>query len=351
MGLLGDGQLSALRIERMIFHVVGPDETDLVLMDEVDATGLADFFLDRIRETNIGNRFQFIGADQGVRPSLVSIADKPDSFVAVSKQLAETFQAQHEAVASKKGAFIVATLSGLPVRVFALIKFDDLRVLRFRSEKGADGRVKATVTEIDNTFQEDKKAMQKSALIVLTEEGGDVAVFDRTNRQNITDYFRAFLGVKRLYSPEQATARFKKALTAAFTKHQGEASDDVRLSWRERLFNATRKKNAVEPDEDLELFGATVFGEFWKNDGFRQTVSKEFEREKISGEAIVLEKNLFQKPTVRRVKTLENVVVRYPDDLNDVVVKIEKHLDGSAQIIINTQQIVDNDVLDGAPQA
>ncbi|MBY3268421.1 nucleoid-associated protein [Rhizobium laguerreae] len=351
MGLLDDASLGSLRIERMIFHVVGPNEEDLVLMDEVDVRSVGDFFLDRIKETNIGNRFNFIGPHQGVRPSLASIWKDQNSFVEVSKQLAESFQAQHETVASKKGAFIVALLSGLQQRVFALIKFDDLRVLRFRSEVGQDGRVKAIVSEIDNTFQEDRKAMQKSALIVLTEESGDVAVFDRTNRQNITDYFRAFLGVKRLYTPEQATTRLKKALTAAFTKHQTEASDDVRLSWRERLFNATRQRDAVEPEEDFEVFGASVFGEFWKSVEFRQSVAKELDREKISGEAIVLDRKLFTKPTLRRLKTLENVVLRYPEDLNGVVVKIEKHKDGSAQIIINTERIVDNDLMDGPAQA
>lgn len=347
MGLLDDEALNALRIERMIFHVVGPEESDLSLMDEVDLTSVEDFFLERIRETNIGNRFKFIGPDQGVRPSLSTITSDPARFVAVSKHLAESFQTQHETVASKKGAFIVAVLSGLPSKVFALIKFDDLRVLRFRSEVGTDGRVKATVSEIDNTFQEDKKAMQKSALIVLSDEGGDVAVFDRTNRQNITDYFRAFLGVKRLYTPEQATARLKTALDTAFTKHQAEASDDVRLSWRERLYNATRTRKAVEPDDDFEVFGASVFGEFWQEKPFREAVSKELAREKISGESIIFEKRLFSKPTVRRVKTRENVILRFPEDLTGVVVIIDKRADGSARITINTERIIDNDLLDG----
>lgn len=346
MGLLSDVEVGALRIERMIFHVVGPEDDDLVLMDEVDIRGAEDFFLERIRETNIGNRFSFIGREQGVRPSLQSMANDPQGFVALSKQLAESFHNQHQTVASKKGAFIVAILSGINRPAFALIKFDDLRVLRFRSEITPDGSVRAIVTEVENTFQEDKKAMQKSALVLLSEEGGDLAVYDRTNRANITDYFKAFLGVRRLYTPEQATVRFKKALEAAFASHRAQAPDGIRVSWRERLFNATRARETIEPEDDLEVFGATVFGEFWTHDGFRASVSKALENQKISGEAIVIHRNAFTKPTIRRVRTREDVVLRYPEDLDGVIVNIRRNDGGGATITINTQEILDNDLLD-----
>ncbi len=63
MGLLDEGELDGISIQRMIFHVVGPEDDDLQLMDEVDASGFENFFLARIRETNVGNRFTFIGED------------------------------------------------------------------------------------------------------------------------------------------------------------------------------------------------------------------------------------------------------------------------------------------------
>ncbi len=346
MGMLEDDALSSLRVERMIFHVVGPTEEDLVLMDEIDIKGSESFFLERIKETNIGNRFLFIGKEQGVRPSLVAMNSTPGDFVAISKQLAQSFQNQHETVASKKGAFIVAALSGLDVPTFALIKFDDLRVLRFNRQTGPGGTVKAVVTEIDNTFQEDKKALQKSALIVLNDDGGDVAVFDRTNRANITEYFKAFLGVKRLFTPEQATQRLKRALTTAFDKHAGNAPDGVRTTWRERLYNQTRKSDALDPEDNFDTFGAAIFGEFWSNEEFRSTLSREMDREKISGEAIVLHPPTFKKPTVKELKTFENVLLRYPKELENVNVKIVKNKDGSAVITVNTQRIVDNDLVD-----
>lgn len=70
MGLLDQELLDGITIQRMIFHVVGPTDEDFQLMDEIDASGFESFFLARIRETNVGNRFNFIGPDAGVCPSL-----------------------------------------------------------------------------------------------------------------------------------------------------------------------------------------------------------------------------------------------------------------------------------------
>jgi hypothetical protein len=344
MGLLEDNALAAMHVERMIFHVVGPEEEDIVLMDEIDVTGLESFFLQRVRETNIGNRFEFIGPNQGVRPSLIAIRDKPDQFVQVSKDLAEAFHGFHQNVAAKKGALIVALLSGLPKPAFALIKFDDLRVLRFRQEKDDDGKVKAIVTEIDNTFQEDKKAMQKSALVILDDDGGELAVFDRVNRQNISDYFKNFLGVRRIHTPEAASKKFKKALNGAFQETADEAPEDIRRTWRSKLFDAVQTRDSIIPDENLDAFGLAVFGDFWNNDNFKKSLQKHLHQQRISGESIIIDKQTFPKPTVRRVRTKEDIFIRYPANLDGEAVTIEKRPDGSATITIETQGILDNDL-------
>lgn len=345
MGLLTDNAIDNLKVDRIIFHVVGPDDSDLILMDEIDITGSEDFFLGRIRETNIGNRFNFIGLQQGVRPSLGVISTDSRKFVEISKELAQSFQNQHETVASKRGAFIIALLKGYVQPIFALVKFDDLKVLRFTQQTDENGLIKAIVSEINNTFQEDKKAMQKSALIVLNDDGGELAVYDKTNRKNITDYFKAFLGVKRLYTSEQASERFHRALKKAFNAHKSNAPSDVASSWRHKLHQATRDIEAVEP-EKLDEFGITVFGSFWTNTEFRRTLDNELAREKISGEAIVVNKDEFPKPTIKSVKTKENITLRFPESLDGGAVKIEEHDDGTAVITITSQGITQNELVD-----
>lgn len=349
MGLLDDSVLSGISIQRMIFHIVGPADEDFQLMDEIDAAGFESFFLARIRETNIGNRFNFIGEDAGVRPSLRSVAEDNSKFVQRSKELTEIFQSGHKgAPQSSKGAFIVAQLGGLPEPAFALIKFDDQKVLRYQQSTN-NGRVRAKVTEVNNTFVEDRKAMQKSALIVLNPNGGDLAVYDRANKRNITEYFKTFLGVKRLWTPSDATERLIRSLAASAAVYKQSMPEDVKRNWRRNLHEATRSRDAVEPGEDLNVFGAQVFGPFWQNDEFRKDVERELHRNRISGEVIEIDKTRIKSPQVRRLRTQENIWVIYPKQLDDAgraVVNVDRGPDGSATITIKTQGIIDDELSD-----
>ncbi|MFL9503085.1 nucleoid-associated protein [Rhodopseudomonas palustris] len=350
MGLLDETQLDKIFIRRMIFHVVGPTEEDFQLMDEIDASGFENFFLARVRETNVGNRFNFIGAESGVRPALQSISEDDNKFVQLSKELTEVFQNGHKgAPFSSKGAFIIAQLGGISRSTFALIKFDDQKVLRYQQQTTSGGRVRAKVTEVNNTFVEDRKAMQKSALVVLDAEGGELAVYDRTNKKNIADYFKTFLGVRRLWTPTDATERLIRSLAASVSVFRDTMPSDVKRNWRKNLHDVTRDREAIEPGEDLNVFGAQVFGPFWQHEEFRKNIERELHRNRISGEVIEIDKNCVKPPPVRRLRTKENIWVVYPkqlDDAPDAIVKVAEKPDGSAVITITTKGIVDDELSD-----
>jgi hypothetical protein len=356
MGLLDQTLLDGLTIQRMIFHVVGPTDEDFQLMDEIDASGFESFFLDRIRETNVGNRFDFIGPDVGVCPSLRSIANDSSKFVERTKQLAESFQAGHKgAPLSSRGAFIIAQLAGLPVSAFALIKFDDQTVLRYQQTQKADGGVRAKVTEVDNTFIEDRKAMQKSALIVLSQnnDGGELAVYDRVNRLNVSEYFKTFLGVKRMYTSTDATGRLVDALVTSVQKFKTSMPEPIKRNWRKNLHDAVQARDTIEPGEDLNVFGSQVFGAFWQDESFRREVDRSLHQKRISGEMIEIDKERIKPPPMRRLRTRENVLIIYPKQLDDAgapPVKVQEHPDGSATITIRTQGIDDDDFADENPR-
>lgn len=345
MGMLDQAELDRLTIERIIFHVVGPEDEDLVLMDEVDLAHVLGFFIDRIRETNIGNRFKLIGPQQGVWPSLSAMQAQPAEFVKISKQLAESFNNAHKAVASKRGAFIVAQLAGLEKAAFGLIKFDDLRVLSFRQQTTPDGGMKAIVSEINNTFQEDKKAMQKSALVVLSGEEAVAAVFDRANRADATAYFRTFLGVQRMYSPEDATKRFVKSIKEAFEAHKRRASSELREIWRKRLQEELSARETIDPDEDFEKFGSAVFGSFFEDAQFREDLNKSLQKNKISGETINVAPEAIPIPTVRKIRTAESIEIRIPADLDvKTVLEVVDQPGGRKEIRIKTGGIIENEL-------
>lgn len=341
-----------MTIQRMIFHVVGPSDDDFQLMDEIDASGFDDFFLARIRETNVGNRFNFIGPDAGVCPSLKSIANDAAKFVDRTKQLTESFQSGHKgAPMSSRGAFIVAELGGLNMPAFALIKFDDQTVLRYQQTTKADGRIRAKVTEVDNTFIEDRKAMQKSALILLddSQDGGQLAVYDRVNKRNVSEYFKTFLGVRRLYTPTDATGRLVDALSASVSKFAKLMPDSVKSNWRKKLHEAVQARETIEPGEDLNVFGSQVFGAFWQDESFRKQVDRSLHQKRISGEVIEIDKERVKPPPMRRLKTRENVLIIYPkqlDEAGDSLVSVDRQADGRATITIRTLGIEDDDLAD-----
>jgi hypothetical protein len=352
MGILEKSDLERLQIKRIIFHVVGPEDDDLILMDEVDLGHVLEFFLERIRETNVGNRFKLIGPQQGVWPSLAAMEATPEHFIKISKQLAESFNNAHKAVASKRGAFIVAQLSGLSRPMFGLIKFDDLRVLRFAQQTTPNGRVKATVSEINNTFQEDKKAMQKSALVVLDGEEGTAAVFDRANRADATAYFRTFLGVHRLYQPEEATKRFAKAIREAFEVHRGRATPELRENWRKRLADELAARETIEPEEDFDRFGSAVFGAFFDDVQFREAVERSLQKHKVSGETINVAPAAIPIPTIRRIRTAERIEIRIPTDIDaQNVLEVIDRPGGHKEIRIKTSGISENELDTNGPAA
>ncbi len=72
-----------------------------------------------------------------------------------------------------------------------LVKLDHKKVYEYKLKGN-----KALLTEVQNTFVEDKSAIQKVALIDISEKVvWDVLVYDRSKPTSITDYFRNFLSV------------------------------------------------------------------------------------------------------------------------------------------------------------
>ena len=85
MPFLSDEQLEHLRIERMIFHVVGPEDGQLVLLEEMEPGEHEEFFLGRIKAANNGMMFDFLERSP-VLASLREIDATPDSFVTETKE-------------------------------------------------------------------------------------------------------------------------------------------------------------------------------------------------------------------------------------------------------------------------
>lgn len=170
---------STIVIERMIFHLVGPDLPKADLLEEFDdLKSFREFFEERLEAALKGVKYEFISLS-GTRSALKETLDpkKSGAFVKNSEALAERFQdiAKMDSRISA-GALLFFIFRFEDVRRAAILKFDDQKVIRYSTKPGAKGRKLAKLTNILHTFVEDKSAMQKSA-VLWTDEEEDVLLF------------------------------------------------------------------------------------------------------------------------------------------------------------------------------
>lgn len=311
MPFLTAEELAALHVEDLIFHVVGRSEGDLVLMDEV-AEGGADvahqiWFLERLRATNGGNVFDFI-SPSSVRDVLANVERDPRAFVEQSQALARAFQNTHTG-ATSKGVLLVMRLSCMGRTLHALMKYDHEEVLSYLTAS-AGGRTRAEMRRVLNTFVEKAESIQKSCIIRLTGTGGEMCVRDRSRRQDISDYFRSFLAVRRRHNPVSLTQKLVAATKAAFMSVAGDFPPDVAANVNQRIYEAVQQTQGFEPEYPTTFLTAVV-GPVPADSRLPAAFLRELRKERIDGEAFDFARDAIRRPTRRRITTQEGIQVRY----------------------------------------
>lgn len=206
--------LDRLRLQRMHFHIIAPprrqdEDFRLEELGDVDPEGFEDFFLERVRASRSGNEFVF--NPQSVTLGwLRRLARSEDSIGNVASALARAF-GLHHTKQMNAGVFMLLDVTHGQTNFYALLKFDDQAVLRFRGDHG-----RTVLEHLRRTFVEDERAMQKVA-IARMQLRGDVPllVLERSDRRNGTAYFRGFLDATRRFSDAELTQRTEQALRDA----------------------------------------------------------------------------------------------------------------------------------------
>lgn len=201
--VLTQAQKDSLEIENFIFHIIDPDrpnDDEIVELDEVRLeSAQKKFFLDRLREVAEGTQYKFLEDAVNLKEKCESIISTPNDFVKLSRQLTRDFSGRHRGSMSA-GIFIVCQVSYLATRdnkqqLIFLLKMDKQQSFSY-SYKTQDGKRIAIVKENPNALNESKTAVQKCALIDVSDEfDWDVLAFDKSAKPHLTDYFKAFLGV------------------------------------------------------------------------------------------------------------------------------------------------------------
>lgn len=336
MSFLSETELAGLAIKQSVFHIVGPSDAHLQLLEAFDASPHAEFFLGRIRSVNSGSRYEFLD-DAPVRAQLARIARDADKFQAESEKLAIAFHEAHGGNTAV-GAFLIFELMCPSGRLFALLKFEDEKVLSYNFKKGSSGKFHPTFDEIKRTFVQNRNALQKAALIRLGKPADAICLVDRQNPARPAAYFEQFLWVRRQRTEEELTAAIVQATRKVAQKHADKLPPDTMKSLAQRLFDASQSGGAVD-GEKAEDWLRSIVGPLPDDSPVLKDFRAELKREGMEGESFTLQKNAVPAPRNRRVETASGIKIIYPNGLQASVISVDR---SKNKIVIQDKITVDD---------
>lgn len=320
MTTLDDYAQADLKIERMVFHLVGPKPENFVRLEEVKPGRFADFFLKRIQSMGGGARYEFLDASS-TRTRLSRIANDPSVFQEESEKLAEDFQLHHGGSAAS-GAFLVFVLLVHGKRLFALLKYDDETVLTYAVEEGKGGRKRVKLDSIERTFVQNRAALQKIALIELSRKGGDLIVLDRQNPQKVARYFEAFLGAKRVYDDARLTELLVDVTRDVVRENRDLVPENVYNQVTRRTYEAAAAGGKLDVDNHKQFLEAVMGTPLPDNHPIIDKFLNGLKKARIEGAPITLDAANVRRPSVRRMNTEKGIRISVPSELVDDLVEI-----------------------------
>lgn len=342
MGFFTDAELSSLRIESMILHVVrdGPFEPQRARVVEH-----SDFFLDRIRDTDAPAIFEF-DQSSATKAVLERMASGGETFELGAQALSRDFARLH-GKSSKPGAFFVFELrSSEPNdRLFGLIKYDYQQVIEQSS--GEDGDLLRLILQ---AFVAQKRAVQKSAIVRVT-DGVANPFISATDRimpgLDIAEYFAQFLHVKRNRSDEELTKTVRGILRDTLSEIRDHLPEGGVAQAFRRAQATLRDRSLINSEAISEAIMAAADGignESLTTD-VANRVSRKLRSASLDGLEFPPDRSVLQKPSLRRLKTTEGVTILYPDDVDRSVIERQRVPGGGEVITIRTSRPTEEDVV------
>lgn len=207
--VLNQAEKDSFKIKRFIFHIIRQSELNPIFLDEVVLTKeQMVFFQDRFGEVSQGTQFEFNDkTTSDVYKNCKGIINDPEkNFFEVSRDLTASFKTHHKKKTTNDGVFITSLVSVMDkADLIFLIKLDNRKVYEYLVKDR-----KAIMQEIKNSFVEDKRAVQKIAIVNVSEyRVWDVLAFDRNpgTGKSITDFFANFLSVHERETPSKLTEK------------------------------------------------------------------------------------------------------------------------------------------------
>ncbi len=326
-----------IRIDKLIFHIILKDELQPRYLNEVAMTDeQRDFFRDRLEDAAAGRQFVFLDDSSTKTKAEELINCDNDRFVQLSKELAADFKRQHGANAND-GVFIVSVASIGARKLIFLIKFDHKKIYQYQVQDGG----RALLTEVQDTFSEDKSSIQKVALIDVSDAVlWDVLVTDLTARPDkdyITDYFKSFLGVRPRVTDTDLT---KQAMNIAFKwalANQDDLPETQETSdYKSRAKDYLLGNNTF--DSDAFINSVIIDSDNERRERHRTSFRQMMEDDGLYGQQFTLVHSALNRKSTKNIRiTREGVRIEWEGSAADVNYSVgERDENGQRTITIKT---------------
>lgn len=333
----------SFEIKNFIFHIIlESNETPIYLDEVVLNEDQINFFKHRFSDVSEGVQHIFkdkTTSDFYKNCSLL-IQNPEENFLQVSRLLTASFKGHHKK-STNDGVFITSLVKVKnEIPLIFLLKLDNKKVFQYAVERN-----KALLNEIYRTFVEDRKAIQKSALVDISDNyAWDVLATDRTTTGDkaLRDYFAGFLGVVEKETPSTLT----RTATSIIRK------------W------AISEKDNLDPEQDISSYkkrgidylnGTAVFDIYGyidaviedKDESRKEKLKESFKQYcdvvGLSGQSFIPSKGSIDRAIRKNVReTAEGVKIEWEGDPSDSRIEIPSSPnteDGLYHIRIKTSKI------------
>lgn len=351
-GVLNQAHRDSLEVLDFIFHIIDPEAEvgqEVIYLDEVQLQARQKtFFLERLREAAEGTQYVFKPDAVHLKEKCQQIVGAPQRFVELSRQITEDFSGRHDGQMSA-GVFVISTARYLVSannwqKLVFLIKMDKRPSFSY-SYTEQDGRRVAVMSEIENSLNETKSAIQKSALIDASNVfAWDVLAFDRIMKPAIADYYRGFLGVTErqqdsvLTKTAHSTVRkWAKRLTTA----QMPDGEDA-FGYTGRSLNYLKDHDAFDTDEYLNAVVRDADAE--RKDALINLLREELATAGVAGQQFRPRPDSLPGKDKKQVyQTAEGVTIIFEGDKTVVGLNVENLDNNRKRITIETGNLTIKD--------
>ncbi|MDB5992603.1 MAG: hypothetical protein JWQ10_4006 [Herbaspirillum sp.] len=346
--VLGQAQRDSLEIHNLIFHIIDPEieEDDHVLfLDEVELQEKQKaFFLDRLRDIAEGTQYKFLPEAVSLKEKCELLLDDAQDFNQISRQITRDFAGRHQEQMSA-GVFVIAVVTFQAAahnsrKLILMVKMDRRPSFSYKYEL-RNGRKIAVMEEVPNALSETKAAVQKSAVVDVTDHfAWDVLAFDRVKKPLLSDYFKAFLGVTARHQDSELTRIAHGTVKKWAGKLAPEAmpeGEDL-FSYTGRAFNYLNDHAQFDTDAFIDAVIKDQNSE--RKDVLVRQLKDELALAGVAGQQFVPRPGSIPKKQSKQVyQTAEGVTITFEGDKDAVGLRIEAKPDGGKILTIETNQL------------